>query len=173
MWEINITTQALTFLYAVILGALLCIFYDIIRAFRKAGLNGNISVFITDILFWLVNTFLTFVFLMATTNGQFRVFVLVAELIGFVICRLSLSKLLFPFFKIILGAISKMFGIISYYSAVGCFKIEQLLHSFNKLFRKNLKIALKEVKKLLKNGWKMLYTNRNNIDLEHRCDDQT
>ena len=158
MWEINIGGQALTFLYAVILGFMLCVFYDIIRALRKSGLNGNVSVFITDMLFWLVNTFITFMFLMATTNGQVRAFVLIAELSGFIICRLTLSRLLFPVFKFLVCSFWMLLSKISYYSAIGCSKIEQLLHSAKVLFCKNFKIALKEVKKLLKSVWQMLYT---------------
>ena len=63
-------------------------------------------------------------------------------------------------------------GLISHYLAVGCNKIEQFLTFIKIMLAKNFKIALKEVKKLLKSIWQMLYTKKNNLDLEHDCDDE-
>lgn len=100
MWEISINDQMLTLLYSLCLGVILCIFYDVFRAFHKAGFNSPIQVFIGDILYCVAAAFVTFLFLLSRTNGEIRGYVLASALIGFIITRLTLSRVtLFLFTK--------------------------------------------------------------------------
>ncbi len=165
MWEINVGDQFLTFLYSMLLGGILCAFYDILRALRRSGFDSYISVFISDFLFWIINALLTFIFLISRTNGEIRGYVLVAQLLGFVLFRLTLSKLTFPAFNFIIGLTVKIVSRASWLTVVFCDKIEELLSSTTAFIVKIFKKGVKMVKKLLKNGSALLYTKKNNQDL--------
>lgn len=171
MWEIGVGDQLLTFLYSLIFGGILCIFYDVLRALRKCNLNSYVAVFISDFLFWVVSAFLTFIFLIARTNGEVRGYVLISQLLGFVLCRLTLSKLSFPILKLAFGFVSDLLkktsdGIIAF-----CVVLEQLLQHITKFMQKILKSVAQTLKKLLKNARKVLYTNENKKDSEFVSDE--
>ena len=69
MWEITVKSQILTFFYAVTLGIILSVLFDFFKTIRISYKHNNIFVFIEDIVFFLISTFLTFMFLMARCNG--------------------------------------------------------------------------------------------------------
>ena len=162
MWEINVADQTLTFVYSICLGGLLCAFYDVFRATRKTGCVSFLLVFLSDIFFWVVSAFVTFVFLISRTNGEIRGYVIISETIGFLIFRISISRVWFPGLVVCFKAIYKFKSILIY--AFNSFYVE-----FEKLILKICNIVskfLKTVKKLLKNAVELLYTNKNNQSVE-------
>ena len=96
MWEIHSSHQLLTFLFAIVLGLLFCLLYDIFRALRVAVHFSNIAIAVQDILFWAVCAFLNFLFFLARTSGEIRLFVIIGIVIGFLVCRVSVSRIIFP-----------------------------------------------------------------------------
>jgi spore cortex biosynthesis protein YabQ len=132
MWEITVKSQILTFFYAVTLGIILSVLFDFFRTIRISYKHNNIFVFIEDIVFFLISTFLTFMYLMARCNGEFRTYVISAILIGFFIYRITLSKIVLPTSVIITKFFIRLFGKIFL------------------LFRKSISITVKNTKKLLK-----------------------
>ena len=163
MWEISAYNQTISFVLSLCLGALFCVLYDVVRAIRKVCLNSFWAVFFTDILIWLLYAFVTFIFLVARTNGEIRGYILVGELGGFILFRISISRLLFSavcFVFIKAVAVKRMISgcIRRFYIKIDDlgFKIWQGLSKF-----------LKSVKKLLKNTFKLLYTNKNIADTEN------
>lgn len=132
MWEITVKSQIFTFFYALILGVVLSVFFDFFRIIRISYKHNNIFVFIEDIVFFLISTFLTFMFLMSRCNGEFRTYVISAILIGFFIYRISLSKIILPTSVIITKFFIKLFGKIFL------------------LFKKSVSLTVKNTKKLLK-----------------------
>ncbi len=167
MWEIGVGDQLLTFLYSLILGGIFCVFYDAFRALRKCGLNSYIAVFISDILFWIIAAFVTFIFLIARTNGEVRGYVLVAQLLGFVAFRFTISRFSFPLFKVIFGFILRVLKKISAGIAVFCSATERVLKFLGEFMQKIFKSAVQTLKKLLKSARKVLYTNENIKDSEY------
>lgn len=167
MWEISNYNQTITFLLSLCLGGIFCALYDIIRAARKVCFNSFWAVQFTDILTWILYAFVTFVFLVARTNGEIRGYVLIGEALGFVLYRISLSKLLFPIFKFVFikaMAVNK--------------KNTQLISRFYIKFEAlTLKIwdgafkIFKSAKKLLKIGCRLLYTNRNIANTEKKLNE--
>ncbi len=162
MWEIHNIDQLQTFGLSLILGLLLCMLYDIIRAYRAVGKPTVFAVFVEDIAFWIVCAFITFMFFLARTRGEIRGYVLVAELIGFIICRLTVSRLL----HIPMVFVFRMLAHIKRFSE----RIFTLCADFvNTLCEKSLKIikyGAKRLKKLLKSIGGLLYTKRNNVKVE-------
>ncbi|MBE6738946.1 MAG: hypothetical protein E7565_01355 [Ruminococcaceae bacterium] len=132
MWEITVKSQIFTFFYAMILGVVLSVFFDFFRTLRISYKHIKVVVFIEDIVFFLISTFLTFMFLMSRCNGEFRTYAVSAILIGFFIYRISLSKIILPTSVIITKFFIKLFGKIFL------------------LFRKSISLTVKNIKKLLK-----------------------
>lgn len=132
MWEITVKSQILTFFYAVTLGIILSVLFDFFKTIRISYKHNNIFVFIEDIVFFLISTFLTFMFLMARCNGEFRTYVISAILIGFFIYRITLSKIVLPTSVVITKFFIRLFGKIFL------------------LFRKSISLTVKNTKKLLK-----------------------
>lgn len=162
MWEINNYNQTITFLLSLCLGALFCTLYDIIRAARKVCLNSFWAVQITDIFLWVLYAFVTFVFLVSRTNGEIRGYVLAGEFLGFVLFRISFSRLLFPALRFVFVKIAavkkKVTGCIDWFYI----KFEALILNWGKSAFKFFKSA----KKLLKNAYKLLYTKKNIANTE-------
>ena len=94
MWEINLTDQATTFLLSLLLGGIFCLIFDLTRGIRLFCLNSKFAVFFTDIIYFLVVSFINFCFFLTRESGQVRGYVFIGEIIGFFVFRLSVSKLI-------------------------------------------------------------------------------
>ena len=101
MWEINLNDQAETFLLSLVLGVIFCLCFDFTRGLRVFGLNSKIAVFFTDIIYFLVISFVNFCFFLTRESGQVRGYVFVGEIIGFFLFRLTLSKFIMTLISII------------------------------------------------------------------------
>lgn len=109
MWEINNTIQAVDFFRAIFLGIIICIIYAFFYAIRKIGLSSAVSLIFEDIIFVLIISPLIFLFLLATTNGEIRLYIGIGIIFGFYICKITLFKI-FAFIIIkILIFIEKIF----------------------------------------------------------------
>lgn len=162
MWEINNQQQIISFLLSVCLGVLCCIIYDIIKASRNVCFNSLLAITLSDILLWIFYAFTTFLFLIARTNGEIRGYVLIGEMIGFFLCRVSISKLVYSIFKFIFQNLYTLLQKINTSVVIFYTKFERILLKAFKLFIK----ILKSIKKLLKNTVGLLYTNVNIFNAE-------
>ncbi len=163
MWEINNYDQVITFLLSCGLGAICCFVYDIIRSMRKVCLNSFFAITITDVLLWIFYAFITFVFMVATTKGEIRGYVIFGEFLGFVLFRISISKLLMPLLSFIFIKIAAI-------SSAICKITDSFYMKFETIILKMIAYAfkiLKSVKKLLKNASRLLYTDKNNESAEN------
>lgn len=113
MWEINNSLQLLSFARALILGIIICLIYDILRACRKIYNYSTVSIFLQDIIFSVIMAFSVFLFLLSVTNGEMRGFVLIGLALGFIFSRLSVSRLWFRFLKWLLSIIKYAFSWVS------------------------------------------------------------
>lgn len=150
MWEINILNQVTAFLYSLLLGGIFCVFYDILRSVRKMTESSFTAVLIEDILYFTVCAPITFCFLLATTNGELRAFVLIGIVLGFTVVRVTVSSFILKIFTFIIGLISKMLAVINRGLLAFFDRINLLYDRFFKILRKFLQKAVKLSKKLLK-----------------------
>lgn len=104
----TVAQQAITFLYAAALGALLCAVYDIFRIIRVAFGAKQLAVFIEDIVFSLIALVLTFVFVISFNNGEVRFFVLIGELLGFAIYYFTVGRIVMSLSKAIVRLIKRV-----------------------------------------------------------------
>lgn len=93
MWELNNFGQASSAAFAMLLGVLISLFYDLFRIDRLIFKRSVITICVQDIIFWSVTAFLLFCLFLLTTNGIIRIYILFIALIGFIICRLTLSRI--------------------------------------------------------------------------------
>ncbi len=150
MWEINNASQIITFFYSLVLGIFFSIFYDVLRAFRIIKQHSKLLVFIEDILYFSFNSIITFIFLIATTNGEVRAYVIIGLILGFILFFITLSKY---FLKIICWIFSIIKIFFMYINSKFYYFSESILNFF--------KNTLKCLKKVLKSIGELLYTNRN------------
>ena len=92
MGHINVAYQTITFFMSIVFGAVACLFYDVFRIVHKLFCRSGVSIFVLDIIYWIVTAFATFGFLLLRCTGEVRAFVLLGILFGFIICRFTLSS---------------------------------------------------------------------------------
>ena len=93
MWEINNTVQVTDFLRAIIFGIIICAFYGIFASLRKNGVDSNFAVLLEDVIFFIILSPLIFLFLLSTTNGELRLYIIIGILVGFYIFKIALFKI--------------------------------------------------------------------------------
>lgn len=130
----------LTLLFATLIGVGLCLFYDILRVFRKTKKHSNIAIFFEDILFCVIAALATFILELVRTQGEMRVFIFFGELIGFVICRFTISRITFKVFKQMFILIKKLIKFVKFkiLKPIKYF-VDKIFDSICKFFKKQLK----------------------------------
>ncbi|MDR2655865.1 MAG: spore cortex biosynthesis protein YabQ [Oscillospiraceae bacterium] len=104
--------QALIFLYSLILGAGLGVFYEIFRILRIAFKPNAIALFIQDVIFFAALAGATFVFLLAVNDGKPRWFLLFGEGSGFAAYYFTIGKLVSKIAPVVIGAINKFLDLL-------------------------------------------------------------
>lgn len=92
MSEITFFGQTGGLFSAIVMGVALCLFYDLLRIFRLAVPPGKILAFFEDVLWFFVAAVATYLVCLAKCNGEVRSYVLVGEAVGFLLCRLTVSR---------------------------------------------------------------------------------
>ena len=93
MWVIENNQQLFSFLVALICGTIYCSYYDLLRAYRYVLKCNTVAVFFQDIFFWLTVTFSTFLLMLSLCGGELRAFIILGQLLGFIICRITVSRI--------------------------------------------------------------------------------
>lgn len=94
MWEIGINHQANTFVIFVILGFVSAFLYDIFKIIRYIKKQKFITVLILDISYFVILSVVFFCFFLLRTNGEIRAFAMVGAGLGFLLFKLTLSKVI-------------------------------------------------------------------------------
>ena len=155
MWEINNSLQLLSFARALLLGIIICLGYDVLRVYRKVYDFSSLGIFFQDVIFSVLAAFVVFIFLLGVTNGEMRGYIFLGLLIGFVVSRLTLSRIWFLSLRFVLSKIKLIFSLVSGFIYKAFDKIEGYVTTFSKN-------CIKTIKKLLKTQGNMLYTKGNN-----------
>ena len=155
MGTITVFGQLTTFVLALLFGVAYSLLYDIFKTFHLKIFTGFWSVFISDILYWFILLVCTYSFLLIFCNGIVRAYVLFGNLLGFALCRFTLSKI---FIKICFLTIFIIEKIIQYIKL----PIGMLCRFMSKLYEKAVEFSKKKVKNLFKKRKKHL--ERDNIN---------
>ena len=73
------------FLWSLLLGVVMAVGYDVIRAFRKIVKNSTFSVNFADIIFIIISAFLIFFLAFDKNKGELRWYGLTGVCLGFVL----------------------------------------------------------------------------------------
>lgn len=152
MWEIHTLDQALTFLFALLWGAGLCLLYDPLRAFRACRAAHPAAAAAADIIYWIISAFAFFLFLLSRTNGQPRGYAIAALLLGFAAARAAISPFWFRLLKAVLSAVLFVLRGARRISDGAIDKANRFIDLAGRRVRKICKNVLKTAKKLLKNN---------------------
>jgi len=105
---VSVYGQAVVFLYSLILGAVLGMFYDVFRIIRIALKSSTASVFIQDLLYFSSSAVICFVFMMKYNFGELRGYILLGALIGFAVYYRTIGKIVYKCASIIIKFITKV-----------------------------------------------------------------
>ncbi len=156
MWEISVTGQVSAFLWAILLGSSLCLFYDGFRLFYALSHCKAWLSFLLDVIYWAIAAFIVFSFFLIFFAGQIRGFVFLPILAGFLLYRSIFSRLLFGK---VLALFRRLLIVLRKISAFLWRRIDQIAAFFQKI----LKIVLQPVKKGLKHLGHLLYNQSKRI----------
>lgn len=101
-FSITITGQLWEFLGSLALGCAIGVLYDVFRILRAAVVHKSFMVFIEDVVFFLLAGFLTFSYFFAVEQGQLRIFVLLGEILGFVLYFFTIGVVVMRMSRLIL-----------------------------------------------------------------------
>lgn len=106
--ELSISGQALDFLLSCLLGVGLGALYDVFRILRLAFWHGKIIISIQDIVFFVLAAISSFLFMLFRCEGQLRFYVLLGELLGFVVYYFTVGFLVIRMSKCIINWVKKI-----------------------------------------------------------------
>lgn len=109
---VNIAAQTLLFCKSIALGACLMLLYDVFRILRLAVRTPPAVVLVQDLIYFTVCAVASFLFLVSANYGEVRVFALLGEAIGALLCFLSVSQVLMACSRAIIGLIEKLIRLI-------------------------------------------------------------
>ena len=89
----SLSSQLFVFFYSLVLGLALGAAYDFFRILRMLANPKNLSVFLQDIFYFLVSAVVTFLFVLGINGGNSRLYILVAEALGWICYHLTLGQL--------------------------------------------------------------------------------
>lgn len=142
--ELSFAEQSTAFLCAVVPGVILGVLYGVVRLLRVLFDFSNAVTFISDVLFMLAASVLTFLYSLAFLSGYVRLYFLPAILFGFLLYRLTLGKLLCRMYTPVIRVLKKYGGAI--------------LKNFREI-----------VKKVLKKGYCLLYNTKAGKKMKKKC----
>ena len=93
--EISITAQCRTFLLALTLGAALSLLYDGFRLLRLILPEQCWRINLEDIFYCLLCGFFTLRFALEWEHGRLRSYLLLGELLGWLLCHFTVGQLIY------------------------------------------------------------------------------
>lgn len=109
---LDIYTQLNYFLSTFLAGLIVGVLIDIYRIFRLTTSPNKIMASISDVLFWILEALVVFVFLIYTNNGDIRYYTFIGIAVGILIYFKLLTKTIRYMLMRIIMFTSKIFSII-------------------------------------------------------------
>ena len=107
-----INTQVYLFLIFIINGFIIGLLFDFFRILRKAIKTSDFITYIEDALFWILTGFIILYSIFTYNNGEIRLFMFLAILIGILVYILFVSKYILRISLAIINFIKKFFRTI-------------------------------------------------------------
>lgn len=157
LYSLSLAQQTKGFLFALGMGFLLGILYDLIRIIRISISRGKVAVIVCDIIFCAIACLCTFLFCLTVNEGEIRLYLVLGEVAGFFTYYFSLGAIIFSCSERIIEFIKKImrsvFGVI-------LFPFKWIFEKFWKVFNKLIKKSRKNTKKLKNKSNFLLKVNK-------------
>jgi len=105
---LSMTGQAVLFLSTVLVGAVIGLFYDVFRIFRKTAPHSVFAVQLEDLFFWAVATVGTFYFMLTQNYGEIRLFSVLGVAIGITLYFATISRWVVKIFVVIVTYLKRV-----------------------------------------------------------------
>ena len=145
--KISLTEQTMIFLLSILLGAFLSFIFDFFRIFRAVFKKGILIILLQDLLYYIFCAVITFLFILSLNSGQIRGFIIIGEIIGWLIYYLTFGTMIMKFVKKILRIVK--FMILFIYRSI----LFPVFLFFSKICVKIIKKIANKRKKKQKNTW--------------------
>lgn len=110
----SVSVQTLEFLYSALLGVALGVLYDIIRVIRAYMPKSRAITALFDILFWCAAIISLLAFVLTSSEGKMRWYVLVGTFCGGFVYMSALSRIVFKVLISTVAALKKLLFIITH-----------------------------------------------------------
>lgn len=107
-----IYTQLQLFFIFIIDGLLIGLLFDFFRILRKSMKTSDFMTYVEDILFWILTGFIILYSIFVYNNGEIRLFMFFAMIIGIMLYWLFISKFILKISLNIINLIKKVFKIV-------------------------------------------------------------
>lgn len=143
--EISITHQCQSFLLALGVGAGLSLLYDLFRFLRLILPEQSWRIAVEDVLYCLLCGFITVRFALWADQGRLRIYLLLGELLGWLLCHFTLGQLLYAAARRMIDRLSRILRWLFRHILLPLYK---LLRRILSVFLKIMAIPGKIFKKL-------------------------
>ena len=109
---VSVSDQAIIFFYSGLGGMLIAFLYDAFRIKRKAMKTGTFSLYVEDIVYWVIVAIIMFGTIYISNDGELRGFIFLGTFIGIIIYILFLSKIVMMILITLLRIIHKVFTMV-------------------------------------------------------------
>ena len=107
-----IYTQLQLFFIFLINGFLIGLLFDFFRILRKAIKTADFITYFEDALFWILTGFIILYSIFTYNNGEIRLFMFLAVILGVLIYLMFISKMILNISLSIINVIKKIFSIV-------------------------------------------------------------
>ncbi len=161
-YQVDLGSQYYTTLSALLVGAALCLIYDFFRIIRMLRRWSSVSVFFQDVLYWIIVSIAVYGMLLVCCNGVARFYPIASALCGFLVCRLTLSRLVMLASSSVIGAVKWVLCLLN---RVAFAPVSQLFVIIGQKILDFIKKTAYFFKKLLKDKASIVY---NHLKLHRR-----
>ena len=143
-----IENQAYLFGIFVINGILIGLLFDFFRILRKSFKTNDFITYVEDIVFWILTGIILLYSIFLFNNGEIRLFMLIAVLLGLIIYMLSISRYII---KVNVKIINLFKTIILKIISIILIPFKYIVKIFRKIFFRPVSFIIINVKKFSTN----------------------
>lgn len=123
-----IQNQTYVFFWSLFVGVILAVIFDFFRILRRKGNTPNYMVYIQDIIYWIIITFIIIMSAFITNDGELRGYMFIGYILGAIVYIVTISRYILKFVNKVLDLVENIFN-----------QIKEIIHKILKKFKFNNK----------------------------------
>ncbi len=142
-YQVDLGGQYYTTLISLLVGGGLCLLYDCFRIVRAAWRWDGVAVFVQDVVYCVIAAAVTYGMLLVRCSGVVRIYPLIGEVCGFVICRFTVSRLVMLIATGIITFVRRVYFAVRKAAFVPIIRIAETIFKKIAAFSKKINYLLK------------------------------